>query len=54
MKWDLADGANVSEPVVGASNQGEERSTMPRSLLFATWDFLYPVAFRAGQNSFCT
>ena len=45
-----ADGANVSEPVVGASDKGQERSTMTRSLLFATWDFLYPVAVRAGQN----
>ena len=46
----LADDANVSEPVVRASEKGQERSTMPRSLLFATWDFFYPVAARAGQN----
>jgi ElaB/YqjD/DUF883 family membrane-anchored ribosome-binding protein len=50
MKWNLADGANVSEPVVGASDEGQERSTMPQSLLFATGDLLYPVAVRAGQN----
>ena len=46
----LADGTNVSEPVAGASDEGQERSTMTWSLLFATWDFLYPVAVRAGQN----
>jgi len=46
----LPDGANVSEPVVGASDKGQERSTMTGGLLFATWDFLYPVAVRAGQN----
>lgn len=45
-----ADGAEAAEPIVGASANGQERARIGRSLLFATWDFLLPVAVRAGQN----
>ncbi len=45
-----ADGAEAGEPVAGARAAGRERSRIGRNLLFAAWDFLFPVAVRAGQN----
>ncbi len=45
-----ADGPLAAEPVAGASANGEERSTIGWRMLLATWDFLLPVAARAGQN----
>ena len=44
-----ADGVE-SYPVAGASAKGMDHSSIGRSLLVATWDFLLPVAVRAGQN----
>jgi hypothetical protein len=46
----LADNTEASEPVAVASDKVQERSTTGPNLLFATWDFLYPVAVRVGQN----
>ncbi len=45
-----ADGALAAEPVAGASADGQERSRIGWSILLANWDFLLPVAVRAGQN----
>ena len=46
----LADGAEAGELVVGVRDNGQERSWGSRSLVFAAWDILFPVAVRAGQN----
>jgi hypothetical protein len=46
----LAEGAVVGELVAAVRAKGQERSWGSRSLLLATWDILFPVAVRAGQN----
>jgi hypothetical protein len=46
----LAEGAEVGELVAGVRAKGQERSWGSRSVLLATWDILFPVAVRAGQN----
>ncbi len=45
-----ADGAESAEPVARVSAKGQDHSTIGWNLLVATWDFLLPVAVRAGQN----
>jgi hypothetical protein len=46
----LAESAEVGELVAAVRAKGQERSWGSRSLLLATWDILFPVAVRAGQN----
>jgi len=45
-----ADGNKAGESVAGVTAKGQERSWPSRTLLFAAWDMLFPVAVRAGQN----
>jgi ElaB/YqjD/DUF883 family membrane-anchored ribosome-binding protein len=46
----LADPAAAIEPVAGAAPNGQKASRTGWSLLLGAWDFLFPVAIRAGQN----
>ncbi len=45
-----ADPAESIEPVAGAAPEGRRPSRTGWSLLLGAWDFLFPVAVRAGQN----
>jgi ElaB/YqjD/DUF883 family membrane-anchored ribosome-binding protein len=45
-----ADPATAFEPVAGAAPNGQKASRTGWNLLLGAWDFLYPVALRAGQN----
>ncbi len=46
----LADPAGASTPITTAARKSGEPSRIRGNLLFAVWDFLFPVVIRAGQN----
>ncbi len=46
----LADPAGALLPVTGPAQKGQKPRKTGRNLLLAPWNFLFPVAIRAGQN----